>query len=114
MAKKKSRPRPSASSTPLQVFEALLGEGGSVVKGTALTQTEAESRRKAGEDVVVCGANLSVNRSLAGTIERNANGKTKRCPPHASAGKNALPHFQPDPRPPEGHTFYETTHRKAR
>jgi hypothetical protein len=25
-----------------------------------------------------------------------------------------LPHFQPDPRPPEGHTFYETQRLKAR
>ena len=29
------------------------------------------------------------------------------------AGPFALPHFQPDPRPPEGHVFYVTDHRKA-
>jgi hypothetical protein len=29
-------------------------------------------------------------------------------------GPGALPHFQPDPRPPEGHCFYETTTRKSK
>ena len=27
--------------------------------------------------------------------------------------KEALPHYQPDPRPPSGHTFYETSNRRA-
>ena len=42
-----------------------------------------------------------------------ANGNPKRCPPHPNAGVHALPHYQPDPRPPDGHTFYETTNLKA-
>src|SRR5215472_12269568 len=95
------------------IFEASLGLRGAVIKGAAITQAEAEARRKAGRDVVVCGPDLAANRRLAGTIEANANGKVKRCPPHSSAGPHALPHYQPDPRPPEGHTFYETPHRKA-
>jgi hypothetical protein len=58
---------------------------------------------------------LAANRTVAQAIERNANGTAKRCPPHRNAGPFALPHFQPDPRPPDndGHTFYETPNRKA-
>ena len=113
MAKKKPALAPSLPSTPPRIHEAILGKGGAIIKGKALTQAEAETMRKAGQDVVVAGENLSANRSLAGAIEKRANVKTKRCPPHPSAGKNALPHYQPDPRPPEGHTFYETPKRKA-
>jgi hypothetical protein len=115
MGKKKSSPAPLAPvpPSPPEVYEATLGANGAVVKGRALTQAEAEARRKAGEDVVVCGGDLAANRALASRIERNANGNAKRCPPHASAGAHALPHYQPDPRPPEGHTFYETPQRKA-
>jgi hypothetical protein len=97
-----------------EIFEATLGFDGSVTKGKAITQAEAETRRKAGDDVVVCGPDLRANRSLAFTIEHNANGKVKLCPPHASAGNLSLPHCQPDPRPPDGHTFYETPKRKAK
>lgn len=57
-----------------------------MVKGPQITQAQAEARRKAGQDVVVCGPNLGANRALAGLIERNANGKAKRCPPHGIAG----------------------------
>lgn len=96
-----------------EVFSASRGSNGAVDKGIRLTHTQAEARRRSGQDVVVCGADLSANRLLAGLIERNANGKTKRCPPHINAGPRALPHYQPDPRPPDGHTFYETPNRKA-
>lgn len=113
MGKKKPAPAPAAPPAPSQIFEASLGAGGSVAKGPSLTQAQAEARRKAGQDVVVCGPNLAANRALAGAIERGANGTAKRCPPHASAGPRALPHYQPDPRGPAGHTFYETPHRKA-
>jgi hypothetical protein len=112
MARKKSTPTPPAPPPP-EIYEASLGTNGSVVRGQALTQAEAEARRRAGQDVVVCGPNLSANRALAGRIERNANGSAKRCPPHLNAGRLALPHYQPDPRPPAGHTFYETPNRKA-
>jgi hypothetical protein len=104
---------PAEPPSPPEIFEATLGRQGSVVKGKAINQAEAEARRKAGLDVVVCGSDSDVNRRLAGQIERNANGAAKRSFPHKSAGPHALPHFQPDPRPPEGHTFYETEHRKA-
>jgi hypothetical protein len=96
------------------IFEAILSSQGSVQRGRAITQGEAEARRRAGEDVVVCGSNLAANRNLARLIECNANGSVVRHPPHTqSSGPNALPHYQPDPRPPAGHTFYETEHRKA-
>src|SRR2546423_4030241 len=113
MAKKKPASTPPVSSPSPLIYEASLGANGSVIKGQLLTQTLAEARRRTGKDVVVCGGNLSANRRLAGTIERNANGTAKRCPPHPNAGPRALPHYQPDPRPPAGHTFYETPNRKA-
>lgn len=114
MGKRKPSPATPAPPVAPQIYEAALGGGGSVRKGAAITQAQAEARRKAGLDVVVCGPDLGANRSLAGVIERNANGTAKRCPPHYdSAGSRALPHYQPDPRPPDGHTFYETPNRKA-
>jgi hypothetical protein len=86
---------------------------GAVVKGKEVAQAEAEQKRKDGENVVVCGPDHSANMTLAEQIEQNANGRWKRCPFHRNAGPRALPHYQPDPRPPEGHTFYETANRKA-
>jgi hypothetical protein len=109
----KRRPIPTGQPAQPQIFAASLGAGGSVLKGQQITQVQAEARRKAGQDVVVCGPNLATNRSLAAAIEAAAVGKAKRCPPHPSAGPQALPHYQPDPRPPAGHTFYETPQRKA-
>lgn len=102
-----------ASQQPPLIHEATLGRDGAVVKGSAITQAQAEDRRQRGLDVVVCGIDLPANRRLAGLIEQNANGSAKRCPPHANAGANALPHYQPVARPPQGHTFYETPNRKA-
>jgi hypothetical protein len=113
MAKKKSAPPTVTKEPSPTIHEASLGTAGAVIKGKAITQVQAEGRRKAGLDVVVCGPNLTANRNLAGAIEISANGNAKRCPPHANSGANALPHYQPDPRPPTGHTFYETPNRKA-
>jgi len=114
MGKKQKEASLSASAVPSpQIHEATLGSNGTVIKGAAITQTQAENRRQAGSDVVVCGPDLTANRKLAGVIEQNANSSAKRCPPHANAGAHALPHYQPDPRPPSGHTFYETPNRKA-
>jgi hypothetical protein len=109
MAKKTT----ASAAVQSTIFEATLGAKGAVIKGNSLTQAGAEARRKSGQEVVVCGPDLSANRRLAFEIEKNANGKAKRCPPHGSAGIHALPHYQPDPRPPAGHTFYETPNRKA-
>jgi hypothetical protein len=103
----------SAALHAPEIREATLGANGAVHKGAIITKAQAEARRSAGLDVVVCGPDLSSNRQLAQQIELNANGPYKRCPPHANAGAHALPHCQPDPRGPHGHTFYETPHRKA-
>jgi hypothetical protein len=113
MAKRKAPPSAQQTTQSPKIFEASLGAYGSVAKVIEITQAEAEAKRKAGQDVVVCGTDLAANRRVAGTIERNANSTAKRCPPHSMAGPKALPHFQPDPRPPGGHTFYETPNRKA-
>jgi hypothetical protein len=96
-----------------QVFEATLGADGAVKKGALIAMAAAVTARRSGNDVVVCGSDLAANRRLAGYIEATANGAGKRCPPHVNAGPLALPHYQPDPRPPKGHTFYETPNRKA-
>jgi len=113
MGKKKKPPPPSQPAGSPQIHEATLRANGAVTKGAVITQAQAEARRKAGQDVVVCGKDLAANRHLAGQIEQAANGTAKRCPPHPNAGAHALPHYQPDPRPPSGHTFYETPNRKA-
>jgi hypothetical protein len=113
---KRSQTKPSliaSGSVSPKIFEAMRSSEGRVSKGKPLTLAQAEDRRRAGQDVVVCGPDLGDNRRLAGLIERNANGTAKRCPPHVNAGARALPHYQPDPRPPDGHTFYETPNRKA-
>jgi len=63
--------------------------------------------------VVVCGEDVAANRRLAGLVEA-AVGTCLRSDPHRRAGPLALPHFQQDQPPPDGHTFYETANRKAR
>lgn len=98
MARKKSSAKPAPPRAP-EIFAAQLGAHGSVAKGNQITEAEAVNRRKSGLDVVVCGSDLNGNRSLAEKIETAASGKAKRCPPHASAGRSALPHYQPGPRP---------------
>ena|SRR5581483_4753906 len=98
---------------PPAICEATVLPGGGVQRGNAITQVQAEARRQNGQDVVVCGANHAANMNLARAIEQNANGSYKRCGPHAWTGPNGLPHYQPDPRPPAGHTFYETANRHA-
>lgn len=110
---KKSATEVTVTGPQPLIYEATLGANGAVTRGKAITQTDAESRRRNGLDVVVCGKDLGANRRLAYQIESRANGTVKRCPPHPNAGNHALPHFQPDPRPPDGHTFYETPNRKA-
>jgi hypothetical protein len=114
MARKKSTSPASATLTVQSgAYEATLGPNGSVIKGKSVSQAQAEALRSQGKDVVVCGPNLAANRSMAQQIEWNANGSYKRCPPHSSAGPDALPHFQPDPITAGGHTFYETPNRRA-
>jgi hypothetical protein len=95
------------------VYDATCLKGGSVKRGKVITQAQAEALRQKGQDVVVCGPQHAANMALARDIEQNANGHWKRCGPHRNAGPNSLPHYQPDPRPPLGHTSYETANRHA-
>jgi hypothetical protein len=107
--------KPATSGGPLpKIYKAMLGTGGDVVRGIEITEALAIAERQAGRDVVVCGSILGDNRSAARKIETAANGICKACPPHQAMGPGALPHFQPDPRPPDGHCFYETAQRKAK
>ena len=95
-------------ATPQIYYSASLGAKGNVVKGQPLTKEKAIAERKKGRDVVACGPTLATNRQHANLIEHQATGgKCVYHPPHANAGVNALPHFQPQPRGLSGHTFYE-------
>jgi len=85
-----------------------------VLRGAEITEIEAIAERKAGRDIVVCGQNPDDNRACAEKTEMTANVNCKACPPHAAMGPGALPHFQPDLRPPDGHCFYETTTRRSK
>jgi hypothetical protein len=115
MARKKERTAAAGTTgPPPRIYKATFGTGGDVVRGDEITEAEAVAERAAGRDVVVCGQELNENYDLAEKIERTANGNCKACPPHQSMGPGALPHFQPDPRPPDGHCFYETTRRKSK
>jgi hypothetical protein len=105
----------STAPPPPTIHEASLGSGpsGFVDYGAEIDFAAAVARRQAGLDVVVRGDDISANRRLAREIEAGV-GPYKREGPHKLAGPQALPHYQPDPRPPAGHTFYETPRRKAR
>ena len=102
------------ANAPPRIHKATFGTGGDVIRGPKITEAQAIVERKAGRDVVVCGSDLDENRDLAERIEKSANGNCKACPPYAAMGPGALPHFQPDPRPPDGHCFYETRTRKSK
>jgi hypothetical protein len=97
-----------------KIHKASLRADGAVMRGAALTEADAVKERKAGRDVVVCGQDKAANKNLARGIEQMANGKYKLCLPHYATGGQGLPHFQPDPRPPDGHCFYETKTRKSK
>ncbi len=116
MARKKRRSPPAAAAPP-KIHEATLASGpsGAVLKGAEIDLAAAIARRKAGLDTVVCGDDRKANRSIAQQIEA-AVGPYESEDPHKRAGPHALPHFQPAPRPPNGHSFYETDNpqRKAR
>lgn len=111
-------PQPTAVTPPPQpptIHEAERASGptGAVLSGAVLDFNAAVIRRQTGLDVVVCGEDVSANRRLAGAIEA-AVGVCRREDPHRRAGPLALPHFQQETPPPEGHAFYETANRKAR
>jgi hypothetical protein len=117
MAAKKKKAKPPRPSGPPTIHEATLDSGpsGAVLRGLEISLETAIARRQVGLDVVVCGGSLRENRALARKIE-SAVGPAERQQPHKRAGPHTLPHFQPEKRPPKGHTFYETEQpgRKAR
>lgn len=104
-------PRPQ--SPTIHEAERASGPSGAILSGAVIDFGAAVAHRQAGLDVVVCGEDAAANRRLAGAIEA-AVGACQRSDPHRRAGPLALPHFQQDAPPPEGHTFYETANRKAR
>jgi hypothetical protein len=89
------------------------GPSGRVLRGPEIDFDTAVARRRAGQNVVVCGNDVDENRRQAFLIESTV-GPCKRGGPHDLAGPHALPHYQPNPRPPDGHAFYETGRRKTR
>src|SRR5690349_2181451 len=96
-------PPVEAKPTPT-IHEAELagGPSGGVLRGAELDFATAVARRRAGGHVVVCGEDPDAYRRLAEQIE-SAVGPCRRGDPHSRAGPHALPHYQPDPRPPGGH-----------
>src|SRR5947209_3464142 len=94
------------------IYKAVRGSLGRVIRGDELTEAEAIAEYAGGRDVVVCGGTIKENRALAKKIAAAVGPYTLE-KPHTRLGMYALPHFQPDPRPPDGHAFYESEHTKA-
>ncbi len=101
----------AAPPPPPTIHEATRVPGG-VRRGAALSPAQADARRRAGLDVVVCGQDTSANCLVARGIEA-AVGACYHDGPHAAGELQALPHWQQRTPPPHGHTFYETHVRKA-
>jgi hypothetical protein len=68
----------------------------------------AVNRRMAGQDIVVRGRDLVLNRNRARDVEAGVRPPTRPQLPHANKGSLALPHFHQRTRVPPGHSFYET------
>src|SRR4051794_26299111 len=112
---------PSPASTPgpppAEIYEASLATDGTdaVDRGTLLSRAQAEARRRAGQDIVVCGADTGVNCQLAREIEAAVTSAAGKCIHHGPhLGMQSLPHWQQRTPPPAGHSFYETHVRHAR
>ena len=108
-------PAPVAGKPTPSIHEAELepGASGRVLRGATIDFDAAVARRRAGQNHAARRA-CTVPRLLRQHKPRaGSHSHGRHRPPHL-AGPFALPHYQPDPRPPEGHTFYETARRKAR
>src|SRR5687768_2550899 len=91
-----AKPAPELEVPAATVHEAerASGPSGAILWGAEIDVVTAVSRRKAGLDVVIRGADVDVNRRLALQIE-SAVGPAKRGSPHkVTTGPLALPHFQ--------------------
>jgi hypothetical protein len=102
----------SALSRAARIFKATRGSLGRVIREIEITEEEAVAERRAARDIVVCDGSAVENRRLAWRIESTV-GPCYREDPHRKAGPYALPHYQQESPPPEGHSFYETEHKKA-
>jgi hypothetical protein len=114
MAAPPATPTPPA---PPAIYEATRATDGSegVDRGNLLTPAEAEARRRAGLDIVVCGPDEGANWQLARGIETAVSASGQRPKAHGPhLGPQSLPHWQQRTPPPAGHSFYETVMRKAR
>ncbi len=110
-----AQPTPPSRPPPtIHEAERDSGPSGAVLYGAELDLPAAVARRQGGLDVVVRGDDTDANRRLAQAIEAAVGSIPIRQTPHRRAGPLALPHCQQDAPPPEGHTFYETEHRRAR
>jgi hypothetical protein len=76
---------PSATPAVCEATRATDASGG-VIKGAVLTQAQAEARRQAGQDIVVCGEDAVANRLLAADIEAAAGPWTHHYPNLAATG----------------------------
>jgi len=106
----------AATTKPVICAASATGPNGAVYRGPICNLGQAVTLRKAGKDVVVCDGTLAENRDLAKQIEESVVGfgnVLEHAPHMTIAGPQALPHFQPNHRPPQGHTFFETTTQKA-
>ncbi len=104
-------PTPPPFGASPEIYEATCATDGSgaVDRGKQLTRAEAEARRKAGHDIVVCGPNEGANWHLSRAIEAAVSPtgqKPKAHGPHL--GAESLPHWQQGGGSPAGHSFYET------
>jgi hypothetical protein len=107
-------PAPGPAKATIHEAERVPGPSGAVARGAELSFDEAVVRRRAGQDVVVCGDDTDTNRTLAGRIEAAVGPRTRPQAPERKAGSQSLPHFHQLSRAPDGHAFYETDKRKAR
>jgi hypothetical protein len=97
------------------IHEAELASGasGGVIRGAEIDFDAAVRRRRAGQNVVVCGDELKANRRQAELIEAAVGPYLRSAPHKQSAGPRALPHFQQQDESHEGLTFYETPNLRA-
>lgn len=89
---------PTGSPPPVpEIYEATCATDGSgaVDRGTRLTLAQAQARRRAGGDVVVCGPDEGANWLLAKQIEDSISPAGQRPKAHgAHLGVLSLPHWQ--------------------
>jgi hypothetical protein len=86
-----------------------------VERKVKLEEEEAVARRRAGEDIVVCGPDTVRNDTLAKKIEEAAAPPGVNCIYHGPDGDPlSLPHWQQDCPLSKGHSFHETTWQQAR